>query len=122
MPPLARRRVGRFARSARSARLARWALLVFATLLAAYVVLCAGFYVAMLQPPNVFGQVIAKTPFPFLMALPFETLWNRARGGRLKPGDLAPDFQLPSLDHKSTVQLSSYRGSRPVVLVFGSYT
>ena len=37
-------------------------------------------------------------------------------------GSPAPDFRLPTLDHRSTVQLSSYRGSRPVVLVFGSYT
>src|ERR1017187_650085 len=75
---------------------ARKTLVVLAILLALYVALCAGFYVAMLQPPDVFGQIIAKTPFPVMMVLPFETLWNRARGGRLKPGDLAPDFRLPT--------------------------
>jgi peroxiredoxin len=37
-------------------------------------------------------------------------------------GDTAPDFQLSTLDHKSEVQLSSFRGKQPVVLVFGSYT
>jgi peroxiredoxin len=46
----------------------------------------------------------------------------RARAGRLQPGYLAPDFNLPTLDHKDMVRLSSFRGSRPVVLVFGSYT
>ena len=56
------------------------------------------------------------------MVLPFEPLWMRARAGSLHPGDLTPDFTLPALDHKSSVQLSSFRGSRPVVLVFGSYT
>jgi hypothetical protein len=101
---------------------ARKALVVLGTLLVAYLALCAGLYVAMIQPPGVFGQIIAKTPFPLMMVLPFETLWSRARGGHLKPGDPAPDFRLPSLDHQSSVQLSSYRGSRPVVLVFGSYT
>lgn len=106
----------------RGRRIARRALLVFAALLAVHLALCAGLYVAMIQPPDVFGQIIARIPFPLMMVLPFETLWNSARGGRLKPGDLAPDFRLPALDHKSTVQLSSYRGSRPVVLVFGSYT
>jgi len=35
---------------------------------------------------------------------------------------LAPDFTLPTLDRKSTVHLAEFRGSRPVVLVFGSYT
>ena len=37
-------------------------------------------------------------------------------------GDTAPDFTLPTLDHKTTVHLAEFRGSRPVVLVFGSYT
>jgi peroxiredoxin len=37
-------------------------------------------------------------------------------------GDAAPDFRLPTLDRKSTVRLSTFRGDRPVVLVFGSYT
>jgi hypothetical protein len=106
----------------RGRRLARRALVLLAILVSVHLTLCAGLYVAMFQPPDVFGRVIAKTPFPLLMVLPFETLWNLARGGRLQPGDLAPDFRLPTLDHKSTVQLSSYRGSRPVVLVFGSYT
>jgi len=36
--------------------------------------------------------------------------------------NMAPDFTLPSLDHKATVHLAEFRGSRPVVLVFGSYT
>jgi peroxiredoxin len=35
---------------------------------------------------------------------------------------MAPDFSLPALDHASNVQLASFRGSQPVVLVFGSYT
>jgi AhpC/TSA family len=106
----------------RGNRIARGVFVVAVALLAAHLALCAGLYVAMIQPPDTFGRIIAKTPFPLMMVLPFETLWNQARGGRLKPGDQAPDFRLPTLDHKSTVQLSSYRGSRPVVLIFGSYT
>jgi hypothetical protein len=113
---------GRRRRLVRLFSYARKTLLVLAALLVLHVALSAGVYVAMLQPPDVFGRIIAKTPFPLMMVLPFETLWNQARGGRLKPGDLAPDFLLPTLDRKNTVQLSSYRGSRPVVLVFGSYT
>lgn len=42
--------------------------------------------------------------------------------GRLKVGDLAPDFTLGTADGKSTVALSSFRADRPVVLVFGSYS
>ena len=49
--------------------------------------------------------------------------WGRvARRGQLKVGDVAPDFQLPILDGEERVRLSSLRGGKPVVLVFGSYT
>jgi thiol-disulfide isomerase/thioredoxin len=37
-------------------------------------------------------------------------------------GDMAPDFTLASPDGKTTVQLSGFRGTKPVVLIFGSYT
>ncbi len=103
----------------RISRILLWSVAVLVSVEAA---LCAGLYWAMSQPPAVFGRIVARTPFPLMMVLPFEPLWMRARAGSLKPGDAAPDFRLPSLDHKETVQLSSLRGSRPVVLVFGSYT
>jgi len=103
-------------------RILRILLRVVVILLSAEVLLCAGLYWAMSQPPDVFGRIIARTPFPLMMVLPFEPLWMRARAGSVKPGDMAPDFRLPTLDRKETVLLSSYRGSRPVVLVFGSYT
>lgn len=41
---------------------------------------------------------------------------------KLKQGDVAPDFELKSVDGKRQVQLSSFRGERPVALIFGSYT
>jgi hypothetical protein len=41
---------------------------------------------------------------------------------RIKVGDRAPDFTLPSLDGKTAFTLSSFQGKRPVVLIFGSYT
>ncbi len=37
-------------------------------------------------------------------------------------GAEAPDFTLQTRDGKKTVTLSSFRGKKPVVLVFGSYT
>jgi hypothetical protein len=40
----------------------------------------------------------------------------------LKIGAPAPDFKLRTADGKREVQLSSFKGKRPVVLVFGSYT
>lgn len=97
-------------------------LLAAAVLVVIHLSLSAGLYWAMRQTPDRFGAIIARTPLPFMMILPFETLWMHARAGALKPGDPAPDFRLPTLDHQQTVQLSSFRGARPVVLVFGSYT
>jgi len=37
-------------------------------------------------------------------------------------GALAPDFTLSSPDGLDTVTLSSFAGSQPVALIFGSYT
>lgn len=39
-----------------------------------------------------------------------------------RPGSLAPDFTLSTLDGSSTVTLSSLTGEKPTVLVFGNYT
>lgn len=91
-------------------------------LIAAEVGFSARVYYAMRQTPDAFGRFMAKLPMPAMMAFPFETLWMRARAGTVHAGDVAPDFRLPTVDHKSAVQLSSFRGDRPVVLVFGSYT
>jgi len=78
----------------------------------------------MLQPPEQFGHVMAKIPGPIpFLVLPFETLWLRARAGKLAVGDRAPDFVLTKLDKSDQVRLSSLTAQgRPVVLVFGSYT
>ena len=37
-------------------------------------------------------------------------------------GQDAPDFTLKALHGEKTVKLSSFRGKKPVVLIFGSYT
>ncbi len=103
-------------------RWVRIALIVAAILIPIQLALSAGLYWAMCQPPDKFGAVMKHVPMPMMMVLPFETLWNRARGGALQPGDLAPDFRLPALDHSGYFTLSELRGSRPVILVFGSYT
>ena len=41
---------------------------------------------------------------------------------KLKLGDVAPDFTLKKLDGKGALKLSSFKGQKPVVLVFGSIT
>ena len=77
---------------------------------------------AMRQPPEVFGHVMAHMPMPAYFLFPFETMWTQARRGHLIPGDLAPDFTVKTLENKAPVQLASLWASKPVVLVFGSYT
>ena len=97
-------------------------ILAVAITIAAHLALTASLYWAMCQPPDRFGRVMKHVPMPMMLVLPFETLWMHARAGAVQAGDLAPDFRLPTLDHKSTVELASFRGSQPVVLIFGSYT
>ncbi len=50
----------------------------------------------------------------------FADLWRSARGEGLRPGTLAPDFELETTEG-DRVRLSALRG-RPVVLRFGSFT
>ena len=55
-----------------------------------------------------------------------EIITGAARGERyedtLKVGDVAPDFTLADPSERRQVTLSSFRGKKPVVLIFGSYT
>jgi len=37
-------------------------------------------------------------------------------------GDAAPDFELYDTKGEKTIRLSDFRGSKPVALIFGSYT
>ena len=101
----------------------KWLARGVLSIAALYALLSAAVAVAMLQPPERFGQIMKRVPAPLVWGvLPGRTLWLWARHGPLSEGDLAPDFTLSTHDHTSQVTLSSYRGARPVVLVFGSYT
>lgn len=105
-----------------SRRLSRDVLRLAAALAIVYVGFLGAVFVAMCQPPERFGRFMSHVPMPTMMVVPFRPMWNVARGGSLREGDMAPDFTLPTVDRASTVQLSSFRGKQPVVLVFGSYT
>ena len=87
-----------------------------------YAVATGAMYVAMLQGPGVFASTMQHVPWQTMMVLPFKPLWMSARAGRVNVGDAAPDFDLKSVDGNSKYRLSSMRGQRPVVLIFGSYT
>ena len=78
---------------------------------------------AMLQPPERFGAFMRHVPAILVWgALPASRMWLWARRGRLTPGDQAPEFTLSTSDRRSRITLANFRGQRPVVLVFGSYT
>ncbi len=77
---------------------------------------------AMNQSPEQFGKFMSRLPMPAYFLFPFETMWTHARAGKVNVGDAAPDFELPTQDKSAHVRLSSFRGTKPVVLVFGSYT
>ena len=99
-----------------------WAKILLAVLVV-YMAMLAGLWAVMFQPPEVFGKIMSKLPeAPVFILFPFKPMWLFARSGHLKVGDFAPDFSLQTLDKKSRVRLSSFRGGKPVVLVFGSYT
>ncbi len=95
---------------------------VVASLLVLWIVFVGFIFWAMNQPPERFGSVMKHMPWQVFLILPFETLWNQARGGTLHIGDPAPDFILTKLDKSGTVQLSELSKQQPVVMVFGSYT
>ena len=100
----------------------RWLTGTLVLLLCAWIGLVGYINRAMHQPPEVFGRVMAKMPMPVYFLFPFETMWTNARKGSLKVGDHSPDFTLQTLDTKVPIQLASLWASKPVVLVFGSYT
>src|SRR5271169_6207813 len=97
-------------------------LKISASALALWLVFSVALFAVMCQPPVVFNHVMAKTPMVAFLVLPFETLWLQARSGSLRVGDVAPDFTLKTSDRSAEVSLASFRGQKPVVLVFGSHT
>jgi hypothetical protein len=87
-----------------------------------YVILMGGLFAAMLQPPARFGRIMSKLPVIAYIVFPFEPMWLVARRGSLRVGDTAPDFVLKTADRSKEVRLSSFRGQKSVVLIFGSHT
>ena len=103
----------------------KWVLFGVLGLAACYVVVFAVVLMAMLQPPERFALFMTHVPTALVFrTLPASRMWLWARRGALLPGASAPDFALPRHDNsgRERVTLSSFRGQRPVVLVFGSYT
>ena len=97
--------------------------LVCGALIALWLAGCVVIYGEMRKPPEQFGHFMTRLPGPVaFLAFPFETMWTRARVGKLKVGDAAPDFALQKLHEDGRIQLSELDQKQPVVLIFGSYT
>ncbi len=94
---------------------------IFVVVLIFYALALGALYKVM-RRPVLFGQVMRHVPWPAMFVIPFKPLWFAARAGTLRVGDPAPDFDLPTADKKARVRLAAFRGQRPVVLIFGSYT
>ena len=103
-------------------RLLRRGVSVLVALVIAYSALLAATPIVMLQPPDRFGRIMAKVPGSGFHAHSLRADVDRRRDGHIEVGDVVPDFSLRTADRKGHVRLSSFRGQRPVVLVFGSYT
>jgi hypothetical protein len=97
-------------------------LWLLVTAVGTYVLFLAVMFAVMCQPPVWFGRTMRYFPMWAMPLVPFPAMWSVARRGSLRIGDDAPDFELPLLDRTRNVTLSAFRGDRPVVLVFGSYT
>jgi thiol-disulfide isomerase/thioredoxin len=87
-----------------------------------YMLISAAFFVVMLQSPGTFAKTMMHVPWVAFGVFPLRSMWMKARSGTVQQGEMAPDFSLESTDHRSHFQLSSLRGQKPAVLVFGSYT
>jgi hypothetical protein len=82
------------------------------------------------EPWSVAGQIVAQargngTPEDSPLTLQdvmASAEYHDLMTAKVAEGDLAPDFELPSLDGVRTARLADLRAERPVALVFGSYT
>jgi hypothetical protein len=98
-------------------------------LAAIYGAILVALYVIISLPPGRFANIIASIPSSetpggplFEYVLPLEPIFKSARAGKLRVGDPAPTFNLKLVHGEERVQLDSFRGVKPVVLIFGSYT
>jgi hypothetical protein len=68
------------------------------------------------------GSITQKEMMELMSKIRRETREQNQETGGPSVGQMAPDFTLRTLDGDRTVKLSDFRGKKPVVLVFGSYT
>lgn len=105
----------------------RWFKRIAIGFVAVYLCITAIAWLVVSLPPAQFAKVMSKLPTSekpglLFLVVPIGPLMGLARAGHLKAGDLAPDFHLRKLHSAEIVELASFRGQKPVALIFGSYT
>jgi hypothetical protein len=100
----------------------KFAAITAATAFVLWIGLVGFIWRAMHEPPEDFARVMSHMPWEIFAVVPFETLWTHARAGTLNLGDSAPNFSLLNVDKSASVRLSELNATRPVVMIFGSYT
>lgn len=76
----------------------------------------------LLAPFLAAGAIAAALPHVAAAQATTQPAQQRSADAPLKVGDEAPLFTLKSLDGKEEFTLADHRGTRPVIIFFGSYT
>lgn len=71
---------------------------------------------------SIFSEIIKEIKFNSRYRKSLMAAQKKVDANAPRAGDLAPDFTLHEIEGKDSVTLSSFRGKKPVALVFGSYT
>jgi len=71
---------------------------------------------------SIFSEIIKEFKFSTRYRKSLMAAQKRVDAKAPRAGDMAPDFTLYDIEGKNSVTLSSFRGKKPVALVFGSYT
>jgi len=71
---------------------------------------------------SIFSELINEFRFSARYRKSLMAVQKKVAAKAPRAGDMAPDFTLYDIEGKNSVTLSSFRGKKPVALVFGSYT
>ena len=71
---------------------------------------------------SIFSEIIKEIKFNGRYRKSLMAAQKKVDAKAPRAGDMAPDFTLHDIEGKDSVTLSSFRGKKPVALVFGSYT
>ena len=71
---------------------------------------------------SIFSELIKEFKFSTRYRKSLMAAQKKVNAKAPREGDMAPDFTLYDIEGENSVTLSSFRGKKPVALVFGSYT